>query len=237
VIRPLPPAKPETPTEAPEEADVSDERRNSTERRKASLNPADFIKPVNMVDDKKIIEAIREAKQTARSNGNGNGVQPHRTDVDYVVAARNAKGVGVEIRMIVPPEIVQAMDDVLWERAPNGSRKYPWRTRQDVGRWFFADGLVKLASNSDVPAKSMISMMAMQKALRNRFLLLENGDEELKHVEELAHRVEGKNRSPVKYLRGLLADAEANLPEDEISLDLAKAYIEKLRQLIRRYES
>ena len=207
------------------------------DRRKASLSPSDFIKPSVVVDEKKLAEVIREAG--LKTNGNGNGLDPAMkpVDVDYVVAARNKKGVGVELRMIIPPEMAQAIDDAIWERAPNGTRKYPWRTRQDMARWCIADGLVKLAPKSQAPAKSMISMISNQKALRSRFMLLENGDEELKQIEEFSQSVESRGKNPVKHLRRFLADAESNLPEDELSLDLANIYIERLRRLIRRYES
>jgi hypothetical protein len=199
-------------------------------RRVASLIPECAM---TVVDDRVLTEAIREAKAGAGKNGDCRPV-----DADYVVTARNAKGVGVELRMIIPPEMAAAIDDILWERGAGSSRKYPWRTRADLARWCVFDGLKRLAGNSQAPAKSMVSLLAAQKALISRFLLMENGDDELRRVEDMARTFEAKGKSPVKYLRKLLSEAEENLPDDsgdDLLVELATSYIDRLRRLIGRY--
>ncbi len=144
-----------------------------------------------------------------------------KTDREYIVPAKDGKGVSHRLQCRVAPEVSRMVADVVQ------ARKYPFRVQGDLVRWCVARGVKLLARGAGVPSvmiqNDIIAQMIVDEEYQIAF------QENFKGMERVAQRyIEqgdlGKAREFVTRIRTQVADIPPGHWRDKYNLIIDERY-------------
>lgn len=140
---------------------------------------------------------------------------------DYIIPAKDTKGVSARAQCRVQPEVMRMIADI------HQSRKYPFRVQGDLIRYCLVSGLRKLAAGAGIPSV-MAQMDIITEHLRDEEYHLqfeENFRAMKRNIDKYMERgAPEKARELLTRIRGFIANMPSDYWKNQYELDIVRKY-------------